>query len=142
HMFTAPKPEHIELLEKAPENVLGNLYDLVLNGTELGSGSIRINDPELQEKVMKVVGLSHDAAEKKFGFLLEAYRYGAPVHGGMGIGFDRTVALMMGLHDIREVIAFPKNKKAESPMDGSPSEIEERQLKELHVKTDVVKKSE
>ncbi|MBI2143527.1 aspartate--tRNA ligase [Candidatus Woesearchaeota archaeon] len=139
HMFTSPKPEHIELLEKAPEKVLGRLYDLVLNGTELGSGSIRINDPELQERVMKVIGLNHDSAEKKFGFLLEAYKFGAPVHGGMGIGFDRTVALMQGLHDIREVVAFPKNKKAESPMDGSPSEIEEKQLKELHIKADVVK---
>ena len=86
---------------------------------------------------MKVVGLSHSDAEKKFGFLLEAYEYGAPAHGGMGIGFDRTVALMLGLHDIREVIAFPKNKKAESPMDGSPSEIEEKQLRELHIKTDI-----
>ncbi len=142
HMFTSPKPEHIELLEKAPEKVLGNLYDLVLNGTELGSGSIRINDPELQERVMKVVGIDKKAAAAKFGFLLEAYKYGAPVHGGMGIGFDRTVALMQGLHDIREVIAFPKNKKAESPMDGSPSEIEEKQMKELHVKTDAVKKAE
>lgn len=139
HMFTAPKQEHVELLEKAPGKVLGNLYDLVLNGTELGSGSIRINDPELQERVMKVVGIGHKAAEAKFGFLLEAYKYGAPVHGGMGIGFDRTVALMQGLHDIREVIAFPKNKKAESPMDGSPSEVEEKQLKELHVKSDVAK---
>ncbi len=142
HMFTAPKQEHIELLEKAPEKVLGNLYDLVLNGTELGSGSIRINDPELQERVMKVVGIGHKEAEAKFGFLLEAYKFGAPVHGGMGIGFDRTVALMMGLHDIREVIAFPKNKKAESPMDGSPSEIEEKQLKELHIKTDAIRKAE
>ncbi|MBI2175933.1 aspartate--tRNA ligase [Candidatus Woesearchaeota archaeon] len=139
HMFTAPKQEHVELLEKAPEKVLGNLYDLVLNGTELGSGSIRINEPELQERVMKVVGINHKAAESKFGFLLEAYKYGAPTHGGMGIGFDRTVALMQGLHDIREVIAFPKNKKAESPMDGSPSEIEEKQLKELHIRSDVAK---
>ncbi len=142
HMFTSPKPEHIELLEKAPEKVLGNLYDLVLNGTELGSGSIRINEPELQERVMKVIGIDKKAAAEKFGFLLQAYKYGAPVHGGMGIGFDRTVALMQGLHDIREVIAFPKNKKAESPMDGSPSEIEEKQMKELHVKSDVVKKAE
>lgn len=140
HMFTAPKQEHIELLEKSPEKVLGNLFDLVLNGTELGSGSIRINDPELQERVMKVVGIDHKAAEAKFGFLLEAYKYGAPMHGGMGLGFDRAVALMQGMHDIREVIAFPKNKKAESPMDGSPSEIEEKQMKELHIKTDVVKK--
>ncbi|MBI2145082.1 aspartate--tRNA ligase [Candidatus Woesearchaeota archaeon] len=139
HMFTSPKQEHIELLEKSPEKILGNLYDLVLNGTELGSGSIRINNPELQERVMKVVGIDHKAAEAKFGFLLEAYKYGAPVHGGMGIGFDRTVALMQGLHDIREVVAFPKNKKAESPMDGSPSEIEEKQKKELHIRSDVAR---
>ena len=139
HMFTAPKQEHIALLEKNPEKVLGRLFDVVLNGTELGSGSIRINDPELQERVMKVVGLSHDDAKRKFGFLLDAYRYGAPVHGGMGLGFDRTVAMMLGLHDIREVIAFPKNKKAENPMDGSPSGIEEKQMKELHIRTDVIK---
>ncbi|MBI2549553.1 aspartate--tRNA ligase [Candidatus Woesearchaeota archaeon] len=116
HMFTSPKPEHVELLEKDPGKVLGNLYDLVLNGIELGSGSIRINNPELQEGVMKVIGLSHEAAQAKFGFLLEAYKFGAPVH------------------------AFPKNKKAESPMDGSPSDIEEKQMKELHIKTDVIRK--
>ncbi len=137
--FAMPRKEHISLMEKSPEKVLGALYDLVLNGTELGSGAIRINDPELQEKAFKVVGLKEEEARKKFGFLLEAYKYGAPVHGGMGIGFDRTVALMQGLHDIREVIAFPKNKKAESPMDGSPSDIDEKQMKELHIKSDVAK---
>ncbi|MBI2137124.1 aspartate--tRNA ligase [Candidatus Woesearchaeota archaeon] len=140
HMFTSPKPEHLDMLEKAPEKVLGNLYDLVLNGTELGSGSIRINNPELQERVMKVIGLDKKQAEQKFGFLLEAYRYGAPTHGGMGIGFDRTVTLMQGLHDIREAVAFPKNKKAESPMDGSPNEVEDKQLRELHIKSDIIKK--
>ena len=140
--FAMPQKAQIELLEKSPEKVLGHLYDLVLNGTELGSGAIRINDPELQERVFRVVGIDDKTAQDKFGFLLDAYKYGAPVHGGMGIGFDRTVALMQGLTDIREVIAFPKNKKAESPMDGSPSEIDDKQMKELHIKTDAIKKSE
>lgn len=136
HPFTMPRKEDIEFLENAPGNVQAQLYDLVLNGIELGSGSIRINDPELQEKVLKVIGVNQKEAENKFGFLLEAYKYGAPVHGGIGWGFDRTVALMLGFNDIREVIAFPKNKKAECPMDGSPSEVDEKQLRELHVKSD------
>ncbi|MCH7658065.1 MAG: aspartate--tRNA ligase, partial [Bacteroidetes bacterium] len=115
-------------------------YDLVLNGTELGSGAIRINDPELQSKVFSVVGIDKKQARERFGFLLDAYKYGAPVHGGIGWGFDRTVALMLGFNDIREVIAFPKNKNAESPMDNSPSYLDEKQLKELHIKTDIIKK--
>jgi aspartyl-tRNA synthetase len=140
HMFTMPKKEHIDLIEKSPEKVEGDLYDLVLNGVELGSGSIRITDTILQERVMNRVGFAKENAEKRFGFLLEAFEYGAPPHGGMGLGFDRTVALMCGFNDIREVIAFPKNKKAENPMDGSPNDIEDKQLKELHIKTDTLKK--
>ncbi len=140
HPFTMPKEEHLGLLEKEPGKVSAQLYDLVLNGVELGSGSIRINNPELQERVLKVIGIGAKEAESKFGFLLEAYKYGAPVHGGIGWGFDRTVAMMMGFNDIREVIAFPKNKKAECPMDGSPSDVDDKQLKELHIKTDVIKK--
>lgn len=140
HPFTMPNAEHIALLEKEPGKVDAQLYDLVLNGVELGSGSIRINDPELQERVLKVIGIGKEEAGRKFGFLLEAYKYGAPVHGGIGWGFDRTVAMMLGFNDIREVIAFPKNKKAECPMDGSPSDVDEKQLKELHIKTDVIKK--
>jgi aspartyl-tRNA synthetase len=139
HMFTMPKKEHFEFIEKSPEKVEGDLYDLVLNGVELGSGSIRITDVELQERVMNRVGFKKEDAEKRFGFLLEAFEYGAPPHGGMGLGFDRTVALMCGFNDIREVIAFPKNKKAENPMDGSPNEIEDKQLKELHIKTEKIK---
>ena len=136
HPFTMPETESLEFLENAPGRVQAQLYDLVLNGIELGSGSIRINDPKLQERVLKVMGIDRKEAEDKFGFLLEAYRYGAPVHGGIGWGFDRTVALMLGFNDIREVIAFPKNKKAECPMDGSPSDVDERQLRELHVRSD------
>lgn len=140
HIFSSPKPECIQYLEKSPEKVLGNLFDLVLNGTELGSGSIRISNPELQERVMKVIGLKKEDAENKFGFLLNAYKYAAPPHGGMGLGFDRFVAMLLGTNDIREVIAFPKNKSAQNPMDSSPCEVEPFQLSDLHIKLDIVKK--
>ncbi|MBS3132700.1 aspartate--tRNA ligase [Candidatus Woesearchaeota archaeon] len=140
HPFVMPKEEHIKFIDNQPEKAQGQLYDLVLNGTELGTGSIRINNPELQEKVLNKIGVSREQAKNKFGFLLDAYKYGAPVHGGIGWGFDRTVALMLGFNDIREVIAFPKNKKAECLMDGSPSDIDEKQLRELHIKSDVIKK--
>ena len=140
HMFTNPKKEFVKDFEKRPEEVIGDLWDLVLNGIEVGSGSIRISSPELQERIMRFIGMSKDEANKKFGFLLEAYKYGGPVHGGMGLGLDRTVALMAGLSDIREIIAFPKNKSAQCPMDGSPSDVDEGQLKELHIKLDILKK--
>jgi len=141
HIFTSPKKEHIKYLEKEPGKILGDLFDLVLNGVELGSGSIRINNPELQEKVMAVIGMKKEEARKKFGFLLDAYEYGGPPHGGMGLGFDRLVALMLGYNDIREVIAFPKNKSAQNPMDGSPADIEQVQLKETHIKLDIDNKA-
>ena len=140
HIFTKPKEECIKLLDKDPSKVYANLFDIVLNGTELGSGSMRITQPELQKKVMKVIGMTEKQAEEKFGFLLEAYRYAAPPHGGMGLGFDRTVALMSGTTDIREVIAFPKNKNAECPMDESPGKVTDEQLKDVHIKLDAVKK--
>ena len=140
HIFTAPKKAHHNIIEKDPKNVEADLYDLVLNGVELGSGSIRETDPEIQQRLMKVIGLTKEEARKKFGFMMDAFRYGVPPHGGMGLGFDRIVALMCGYNDIREVIAFPKNKDAECPMDGSPSEVEDKQMKELHIKVDLVKK--
>jgi len=140
HMFTNPKKEFVKDFEKRPGEVIGDLWDLVLNGTEVGSGSIRISSPELQERIMRFIGMSKEEANKKFGFLLEAYKYGGPVHGGMGLGLDRTVALMAGLNDIREIIAFPKNKSAQCPMDGSPSDVDEIQLKELHIKSTFLKK--
>jgi aspartyl-tRNA synthetase len=140
HMFSMPKQEYIKDFEKRPGEVIGDLWDLVLNGTELGSGSIRVTNPELQERIMNFIGLSKDVAAKRFGFLLDAYKYGAPVHGGMGLGFDRLVSLMCGINDIREVIAFPKNKAAQCPMDGCPSDIEAKQLKELNIKIDNIKK--
>jgi len=141
HMFTMPKSEDLIWLEKEPLKVRARCYDLVLNGIEIASGSIRNHDTELQKRVMKVIGLSEEEAMEKFGFLLEALQYGAPPHGGIAPGFDRIVALMCGFNDIREVIAFPKNKKAECPMDGSPSAISEKQLKELGLKFDFVRKT-
>jgi aspartyl-tRNA synthetase len=134
HMFTMPKPEHLEFLESDPGKVHATLYDLVLNGTELGSGSMRIHRPDIQERVMKVVGLSSEQAHAKFGFLLEAYRYAAPPHGGIGLGFDRIVMLMAGRDNIRDTIAFPKTTTAASLMDGCPSEVEPEIWKELHLK--------
>ena len=140
HMFCQPKEEYIKDIESDPGKILCTQYDLSLNGIELGSGSIRITNSELQEKVMKVVGYSKEKAERNFGFLLEAFKYGSPPHGGIGIGFDRIVALMLGYNDIREVIAFPKTKSAEGLVDNSPRELEDKQMKELHIKLDFVKK--
>jgi aspartyl-tRNA synthetase len=140
HMFSMPKQEFIEDFEKRPGEVIGDLWDVVLNGIELGSGSIRVTDPSIQERIMNFIGINKEEAQKKFGFLLDAYKYGAPIHGGMGLGFDRLIALMCGINDIREVIAFPKNKNAQCPMDNSPSDISEMQMKELHIKVEGLKK--
>jgi len=131
HMFTMPTPEHLEKLESEPGAVHAQLYDLVLNGNELGSGSIRIHRPDIQERVMKVVGLSREDAWRKFGFLLEAYTFGSPPHGGIGLGLDRIVMLMAGRDNIRDTIAFPKTASAVSPMDGSPSEVEPELVRDL-----------
>ncbi len=138
HMFCMPKEEHLSLLEKDPEKVLCHQYDLVLNGCEMGSGSLRINKPEIQERVMRIVGYPKERAHQRFGFLLEAFKYGAPPHGGIALGLDRVVALLLKLTDIREVIAFPKNKHAQCTMDGSPSSIDQRQLEELHLKMEKI----
>ncbi len=140
HLFCSPKKEHLKFLKSDPGKVYATLYDVVLNGTELGSGSIRISDPKLQEDVMGIVGYSKEQAQKRFGFLLEAYHYGGPTHGGIALGFDRLVTLMLGLEDIREVVAFPKTKSAECLMDNCPSDITEKELKELHIQSTVVKK--
>ncbi len=141
HMFTMPKKEHWDILESEPENVIAQCYDLVLNGVELASGSIRCNNIKLQERIMNIVGFPKKDAEERFGFLLEAFKYGAPPHGGFAIGFERLVAILCGFNDIREVMPFPKNKAAQCPMDGSPSEITTEQLKDLHIKLDIVKKT-
>ncbi|MBI4139560.1 aspartate--tRNA ligase [Candidatus Woesearchaeota archaeon] len=140
HPFCMPLKEHMQLIETDPGKVHCTQYDLVLNGTEMGSGSIRIHKPEIQKQVFNAIGLSQEEAEEKFGFLLNAYNYGGPPHGGIGIGFDRLVAMMLGLTDIREVVAFPKNKKAEGVMDGSPSTISQEQLRELSIKVEGLRK--
>jgi len=134
HMFTMPQAQYHETLEADPGSVKGDLYDLVLNGYEVASGSIRIHDPELQKRIFRIVGLSDEEAQQKFGFLLEAFKYGPPPHGGIAPGFDRLVMVMAGETSIKEVIAFPKNSFAMSPMDQCPNEVDERQLKELHIR--------
>ncbi|MBS3137831.1 aspartate--tRNA ligase [Candidatus Woesearchaeota archaeon] len=137
--FTMPKKEDLHFLETNPGKIYTYQYDFVVNGTELFSGSVRNTIPELQEKMFRIVGLSEHKVKERFGFLLEAYKYGAPQHAGFGLGIDRLTALMQGIHDIREVIAFPKNKAAVSLMDEAPSTADDKQLKELHIKLDVVK---
>ena len=126
-----PRAQDLEILESAPGKVLAILYDLVLNGNELGSGSIRIHRTDIQERVMKVIGLSREDAYQKFGFLLDAYQFASPPHGGIGLGLDRIVMMLAGRDNIRDVIAFPKTASAANPMDGSPSEVEAETLKEL-----------
>ncbi|MBI2124515.1 aspartate--tRNA ligase [Candidatus Woesearchaeota archaeon] len=139
--FTMPKEAFWDKLEKDAGKVISYQYDFVMNGSELFSGSVRNTIPELQMRTFKVTGMSEEEIKEKFGFLLESYRYGAPMHAGFGLGFDRLAGLMQGIHDIREVIAFPKNKAAENPMDGSPNEASEKQLAELHIKLDFVKEA-
>ena len=137
--FTMPKEAYWQYLDTDPGKVISYQYDFVMNGSELFSGSIRNNIPEIQEKTFGVTGMSSEQIEERFGFLLKAYKYGAPIHAGFGLGFDRLAALMQGIHDIREVIAFPKNKAAESLMEDAPSEVSDKQLQELHIKLDFVK---
>jgi aspartyl-tRNA synthetase len=134
HMFTMPQEKYHSTLESDPAAVKGDLYDLVLNGFEIASGSIRIHDPELQKRIFRIVGFSDEEAQKKFGFLVEAFKYGPPPHGGIAPGFDRLVMLMAGETSIKEVIAFPKNTFAVSPMDQCPNEVDEKQLKEIHIR--------
>ncbi len=133
HLFSMPREEYLDTLEQDPGAVKGDLYDLVCNGFELASGSIRIHDPELQKRIFSIVGFSLEEAERRFGFLLEAFKYGAPPHGGIAPGLDRLVMLMAGENTIREVIAFPKNTVGVSPMDDSPTEVDPSQLDELHL---------
>jgi len=134
HMFTMPQEQYLSTMEKDPGAVKGDLYDLVCNGYEVASGSIRIHDPEIQKRVFKIVGFSEEEAVKRFGFLLKAFRYGPPPHGGIAPGLDRLVMIMTGDSSIREVIAFPKNTVMASPMDDSPSEVDQKQLDELHIR--------
>ena len=137
HPFTSPKPEDIALLDSQPGDVRANAYDMVVNGTEIGGGSIRIHDRALQSIMFKHLGFSPEEAQKQFGFLLEAFEYGAPPHGGIAFGFDRLVSIFAGLDSIRDVIAFPKNNSGRDVMIDSPSTISAEQLKELSIKTTI-----
>ena len=140
HPFTSPKPEDIALLDTNPGEVRANAYDMVINGTEIGGGSIRIHDRTLQALMFKHLGFTDEEAQKQFGFLMDAFEYGAPPHGGIAFGFDRLVSIFAGLDSIRDVIAFPKNNSGRDVMIDSPSTISEIQLKELKISTDVNRK--
>jgi aspartyl-tRNA synthetase len=133
HPFTSPKIEDLELFETDPGRVRANAYDMVINGVEIGGGSIRIHDEALQKLMFKNLGFTEEAARKQFGFLMNAFRYGAPPHGGIAFGFDRWVALFAGLDSIRDVIAFPKNNSGRDVMIDTPSEISVEQLDELYL---------
>ncbi|NPA44980.1 MAG: aspartate--tRNA ligase [Chlorobi bacterium] len=131
HPFTSPKKDQFHLIETNPENIKAEAYDLVVNGNEIGGGSIRIHDTELQEKMFKILGFTEEEAKAQFGFLMNAFKYGAPPHGGIAFGFDRWVALFNGSESIRDVIAFPKNNAGRDIMIDAPSEIDAEQLKDL-----------
>jgi len=137
HPFTSVMDEDISLLDTAPEKARAKAYDLVLNGVELGGGSIRIHKKDLQKKMFSILKIGEEEAKLKFGFLLEAFQYGAPPHGGFAIGLDRLVMILTKSTSIRDVIAFPKTQRAQCPLTGAPSEVEPRQLKELNIKLDI-----
>lgn len=140
HPFTAPKKEHEEMLETDPTNVEANAYDIVLNGFELGGGSIRIHKSELQEKMFKALGFTEEQAQEQFGFLIEAFKYGAPPHGGIALGLDRLVMLLSGRTNLRDTIAFPKTASASCLLTDAPSEVSNSQLHELHLQLDLDEK--
>ncbi len=134
HPFTSPKDEHVDLLTTDPGKCLAKAYDLAVNGWELGGGSVRIHRADVQEQVFKALGIGEDEARLKFGFLLDALKYGAPPHGGLAFGLDRIAAMMAGTESIRDVIAFPKTQRAQCLLTDAPSEVDEKQLRELHIR--------
>jgi aspartyl-tRNA synthetase len=137
HLFTSPMPEDLELLDSDPGKARGQQYDMVLNGYEVGGGSIRIHNRELQAKVFGLIGLDPEVADQRFGHMLEAFEYGTPPHGGIAPGIDRICMILAGEPNIREVIAFPKNQMARDVMGDAPSPVDPEQLKELHIKIDL-----
>ena len=136
HPFTLPKHEYLKEMEKEPTKVIAHAYDMVINGIEVGGGSLRIYDPALQQRIFELLGISKDEAKEKFGFLLEAFKYGAPPHGGIAFGLDRLVMLLSGSETIRDVIAFPKTQSGTDLMTGAPDHVSPGQLKDLHIKTE------
>lgn len=134
HPFTAPHTEDLDQLDDDPASVRSRAYDLVLNGYEIGGGSIRIHDRDLQKRMFSLLGIDEQEAEERFGFLLEAFKYGAPPHGGIALGVDRIIMILSGGTSLRDVIAFPKNQKAQSLMDNSPAYVDQEQLDELHIR--------
>jgi len=135
HPFTAPQKEDLELLDVDPGKVRANAYDLVLNGNEIGGGSIRIHDTTLQEKIFDLLGFTKKEAQRQFGFLMNAFKYGAPPHGGIALGLDRLVAILGGSETIRDFIAFPKNNNGRDIMINAPAALEDIQLEELYLKS-------
>jgi aspartyl-tRNA synthetase len=133
HPFTAPKPEFADNFDKDPSSALAYAYDIVLNGNEIGGGSIRIHQSQMQQRVFQTIGLSQSEAESKFGFLLEAFNFGPPPHGGIALGIDRLCALLAGAQSIREVIAFPKTASGQDPLTGAPTPITPAQRRETGV---------
>lgn len=140
HPFTSPKKEDLGLLESDPGKVRANAYDMVINGVELGGGSIRIHDSELQDRMFRILGFTPEQAQEQFGFLMNAFKYGAPPHGGLAFGLDRMVSMFAGLDSIRDCIAFPKNNSGRDVMMDAPSEIADAQLDELNLAVDIKKK--
>ncbi|EFK38440.1 tRNA ligases class II (D, K and N), partial [Peptoniphilus sp. oral taxon 836 str. F0141] len=134
HPFTSPKDEDLDIILSNPEKARAKAYDIVINGDEMGGGSIRINDQEIQKKMFKALGFTDEDAKEKFGFLLEAFKYGAPPHGGLAYGLDRLTMLFTGAENIRDVIAFPKTQSATCLLTEAPTELSEKQLEEVHIK--------
>ena len=134
HPFTSPKDGHEKLLASDPGACLSKAYDLVINGWEVGGGSIRIHDQSIQSQVFSALNISNEEANEKFGFLLDALQFGAPPHGGLAFGLDRLTTLLVGAESIRDVIAFPKTQRAQCLLTSAPNEVDEKQLRELHIR--------
>jgi aspartyl-tRNA synthetase len=135
HPFTAPVPEDLQKLDSDPANVRSQAYDIVVNGSEIGGGSIRIHNPKIQQKVFDLLRISKRQAEEQFGFFLKALKYGAPPHGGIALGLDRLIMLLTGTDNIRDVIAFPKTQRGQCLLTDAPSEVDQKQLDELNLRT-------